>query len=135
MAKGRLTKSLYKVEESCKDLGKMQDNLPATSKVRMAALVIDKLSILSEKKDDVWRCREKWESLIVEYDEEEFEKDSKNKSKDTLIEESQKDAENYEDRADDSIKANDDEVKQAELLLANAMAPQNQASGGLEVSD
>ena len=135
MAKGRLTKSLYKVEESCKDLGKMQDNLPATSKVRMAALVIDKLSILSEKKDDVWRCREKWESLIVEYDEEEFEKDSKNKSKDTLIEESQKDAENYEDRADDSIKANDDEVKQAELLLANAMAPQNQASGGLELSD
>ena len=135
MAKGRLTKSLYKVEESCKDLGKMQDNLPATSKVRMAALVIDKLSILSEKKDDVWRCREKWESLIVEYDEEEFEKDSKNKSKDALIEESQKDAENYEDRADDSIKANDDEVKQAELLLANAMAPQNQASGGLEVSD
>ena len=113
----------------------MQDNLPATSKVRMAALVIDKLSILSEKKDDVWRCREKWESLIVEYDEEEFEKDSKNKSKDTLIEESQKDAENYEDRADDSIKANDDEVKQAELLLANAMAPQNQASGGLELSD
>ena len=135
MAKGRLTKSLYKVEESCKDLVKMQDNLPATSKVRMAALVIDKLSILSEKKDDVWRCREKWESLIVEYDEEEFEKDSKNKSKDTLIEESQKDAENYEDRADDSIKANDDEVKQAELLLANAMAPQNQASGGLELSD
>ena len=59
------------------------------------ALVIDKLSILSEKKDDVWRCWEKWESLIVEYDEEKFEKDSKN----------------------------------------NAMAPQNQASGGLEVSD
>ena len=34
-----------------------------------------------------------------------------------------------------SIKANYEEVKQAELFLANAMAPQIQASGGLEVSD
>ena len=42
---------------------------------------------------------------------------------------------NYEDKADDSIKADDDEVKMAELLLVNAVAPQNQASGGSEVSD
>ena len=55
-------------------------------------------------------------------------KSLKNKSKDTLIEESQKDAENYEDKADDSIKANDEEVKMAELLLVNDVAPQNQAS-------
>ena len=102
VAKGQLTKSLNKFEESCKDLGKMSDNHPATSKVWMAALVVDKLSLLSEKKDDVRKCREKWESSIVQYDEEKFEKDSKNKSKDTLIEESQKDAKNYEDRAYDS---------------------------------
>ena len=62
-----------------------------------------------------------------EYDEEEFEKD-------TLIEESQKDVENYEDRADDSITANDEEVKKAELLMVDAVAPQNQAEGP-QVSD
>ena len=62
-----------------------------------------------------------------EYDEDEFEKD-------TLIEESQKDVENYEDRADDSITANDEEVKKAELLMVDAVAPQNQAEGP-QVSD
>ena len=62
-----------------------------------------------------------------EYDEDEFEKD-------TLIEESQKDVENYEDRADDSITANDEEVKKAELLMVAAVAPQNQAEGP-QVSD
>ena len=62
-----------------------------------------------------------------EYDEEEFEKD-------TLIEESQKDVENYEDRADDSLTANDEEVKKAELLMVDAVAPQNQAEGP-QVSD
>ena len=35
---------------------------------------INLLSILSEKKDEVRRCREKLESSVVEYDEEEFEK-------------------------------------------------------------
>ena len=82
-AKGQLTKSLNKFEDSCKALAK--DNLPATSKVRMAVLVIDKLSILSEKKDEVRRAIEKRESSIIEYDEEEFEKVLKNKSKDALI--------------------------------------------------
>ena len=59
---------------------------------------------------------------------------SKNKSKDTLIEESQKESENYEDRADDSKATNDDEVKKAELLMLDAVDPQNQA-GGPQVSD
>ena len=113
----------------------MSDNLPVASKVRMAAIVIEKLSILSENNNEVRKCREKWESSIVGYDQEEFEKDSKN-SKDILIEESQKDAENYEDKADNSIKANDEEVKEADLLLANATAPQQvQASRGSEVND
>ena len=48
--------------------------------------MIDKLSILSERKDEVRRAIEKWESSIIEYDEEEFEKVLKNKSKDTLKE-------------------------------------------------
>ena len=39
-------------EESCKALSKdlVKDELPQSSKVRMAAVVMEKLSILSEKK-------------------------------------------------------------------------------------
>ena len=63
-----------------------------------------------------------------------FEKVSKNKSKDTLIEESQRDADGYEDKADDGIAANDDAVKKAESLLADVVAPQVQ-TGGPQVGD
>ena len=73
---------------------------------------------------------------VVAYDHSEFEKVSKNKTKVMLIEESQKDAEQYEDKADHSIKANGKEIKEAGMLLATALAPQQvQASGGLEVTD
>ena len=66
VAKGQLRKSFDKFEDSCKGLAKdlAKNNLPATSKVRMAALVINKLSILSEKKEEVRRCREKWDSRV-----------------------------------------------------------------------
>ena len=51
-----LLKSLNKFEDSCKALSKdlVKENLPQSSKVRMAALVIEKLSTLSEKKDEKW---------------------------------------------------------------------------------
>ena len=64
-AKGQFTKSLNKFEDSCKALAKdlVKENLPQSSKVWMAALVIKKLSILSEKKDEVRRDREKWERI------------------------------------------------------------------------
>ena len=58
-----------------------------------------------------------------------FEKVSKNKSKDTLIEESAADAKGYKDKADDSILANDDAVKKAESLLVDVVAPQVQTGG------
>ena len=66
VAKGQLTKSLNNFEDSCKGLVKdlAKNNLPATSKVPMAALVINKLSILSEKKEEIRRCREKWDSRV-----------------------------------------------------------------------
>ena len=49
-----------------------------------------------------------------------------------LIEESQKDAENYEDNANHSVKANNKEIKEADMLLATAIAPQQvQVSRGL----
>ena len=49
--KGQLTKSLNKSEENCKALMKdlLNDDLPQSSKVRMAAGVIEKPSILSKK--------------------------------------------------------------------------------------
>ena len=58
-----------------------------------------------------------------------FEKVSKNKSKDSLIEESAADAKGYKDKADDSILANDDAVKKAESLLGDVVAPQVQTGG------
>ena len=44
--------------------------------------------------------------------------------------------EQYEEKADLSIRTNDKEIKEADKLLANALAPQQvQMSGGLEISD
>ena len=53
------------------------------------------------------------------------------------IEESQKDVEQYEDKADHSIKTNDKEIKEADRLLATAQfaTQQAQTAGGSEVSD
>ena len=54
---------------------------------------------------------------------------SRNKSKDTLVEKSQRDAEGYKDKADDIIAANGDTVKKADLLMVDAVGPQVQAGG------
>ena len=69
-------------------------------------------------------CREKWMASVVAYDHDKFEKVSKNNIKGMLIEEPQKDAENYEDNADHSVKANNKEIKETDMLLATAIAPQ-----------
>ena len=63
----------------------------------------------------------------AEYDEEMFEKD-------TLIAESATDAAGYEDKADESVLANDKAVKKAESLLAEVAIPQVQ-SGGTQEGD
>ena len=124
--KGQLTKGLNKLDESCKEIA---------SKVRVAAVVIEALSIVSEKSSEVRKCRDKWMASVVAYNQAEFEKVS-NKTKESLIEESQKDVEQYEDKADLSIKTNDKEIKEADRLLATPLAPQQvQASGGSEVPD
>ena len=56
-AKTQLTKSLSKFEENCKDLMKdlLRADLPQSSKVRMAEVVMSKLAILSEKRDRLER--------------------------------------------------------------------------------
>ena len=66
----------------------------------------------------------------------EFEKVS-NKTKEMLVEESQKKVEQYEDKADHSIKTNDKEIKEGDRLLATAQfaTQQAQTAGGSEVSD
>ena len=108
-AKGQLTKAIKKFEEACEVLMKeTQDvNLTHSSKVRMAETVMGKLAALSEKIEDVKKMRDKWVTSIIEYEDDEFESVSKNKSKDTLISESVADAEGYEDKADDSMLKND----------------------------
>ena len=113
--KGQLTKGLNKLDESCKEIA---------SKVRVAAVVIEALSIVSEKSSEVRKCRDKWMASVVAYNQAEFEKVS-NKTKESLIDESQKDVEQYEDKADLSIKTNDKEIKEADRLLATALAPQH----------
>ena len=128
-AKGQLTKALKKFEEACEVLMKeTQDvNLTHSSKVRMAETVMGKLAALSEKVEDVKKTRGKWVTSIIEYEEEEFESVSKNKSKDTLLSESVADSEGYEDKADDSVLKNDGAVRKAESVLAEVVTPQGQS--------
>ena len=56
---------------------------------------------------------------VIAYNPTEFHKVS-NKTKEQLVEESEKDVEQYEDRVDHSIKENDTEVKEADNLLVSA---------------
>ena len=102
-------------------------NLTHSSKVRMAETVMGKLAALSEKVEDVKKTRGKWVTSIIEYEEEEFDSVSKNKSKDTLLSESVADSEGYEDKADDSVLKNDEAVRKAESLLAEVVTPQGQS--------
>ena len=122
VAKGQLTKGLKKLDESCKEIASMPAELPTASKVRVAAGVLEALNIISEKSNEVKKCRNKWMNSLVTYNPVEFEKDSK-KTKEMIIEESQKDVEQYKEKADLCIKSNDKEIKEADKLLADAMAP------------
>ena len=72
--KGQLTKGLNKLDESCKEIASMPDSLATASKVRVAAVVIEALSIVSEKSSEVRKCRDKWMASVVAYNQAEFEK-------------------------------------------------------------
>ena len=56
LAKGQLTKGLHKLDESCKEMATMPEELPMAYKVRVAAVVNESLSIVSEKSDEVRKC-------------------------------------------------------------------------------
>ena len=62
-------------------VGKLESN--AETKVVIEVGV--ELSILSEKNNEVRKCREIWESSIVEYDQEEFEKDLTHAATNTIM--------------------------------------------------
>ena len=132
VSKGQLTKSVTKLEESCVELSKMPAELPTSSKIRVAAGLLKALEIVSEKSKEVRKNRDKWLNAVVKYDPIEFEKDSK-KTKDQLIENSEKNVERYEERADQCIKAHNMEINEAEKWLADSMAPKAQAPSSSEV--
>ena len=98
-SKSQLTKSEKKLEENCVELSKMHAELPDSSKIRVAAGLLEALQIVYEKSKEVRTNREKWLNAVVKYDPIEFEKDSK-KTKDQLIEDSELDVEKYEEKAD-----------------------------------
>ena len=100
VSKSQLTKSVK---------SKMPAELPDSSKIRVAAGLLEALQIVSEKSKDVRTNREKWLNAVVKYDPIEFEKDSK-KTKDQLIEDSELDVEKYEERADQCIKPHNMEI-------------------------
>ena len=104
-AKGQLTKAIKKLEEAFEVLMQETQDMKLThsSKVRMAETVMGKLAVISEKIEDVKKMRDKWVTSIIEYEDDEFDSVSKNKSKDILVSESVADAEGYEDKADDSM--------------------------------
>ena len=73
---------------------------------------------------------------VIAHNPTEFHKVS-NKTKEQLVEESEKDFKQYEGRADHRIKENNTEIKEADNLLVSApFAPQQvQISGGSKSSD
>ena len=90
VAKTGLTKSFKKLEERGKEMGTLEADLAMSSKVRVAAALLEALDLVSKKSKEVSDNRDKWLAEIVGYNPIEFEKNSK-KTKEQLIEESGKD--------------------------------------------
>ena len=135
-AKEQLTKALKRFEEACQVLNlEGQDvNLKHVSKVRMAETVMGTLSKLSEKMEEVKKARDIYVTSIIDYDEDAFDGVSKTKTKDVLIQESVDDSEGYEDKAEASLKKNDDAVRLAESVLEELVTPQGQPGDSLNES-
>ena len=122
VAKSGLTKAIRKLEECGKEMSKLEADLATASKVRLAASLLEALETVSKKNKEVRHNRDKWLDEVVAFDPVEFEKNSK-KSKEMLIEDSEKDVENYEEKAEQLIRLLDKEIKEAEKLLAKSVEP------------
>ena len=117
VAKTGLTKSFKKLEERGKEMGTLEADLAMSSKVRVAAALLEALDLVSRKNKEVSENRDKWINAIIKFNPTEFEKNSK-KTKEQLVEESSKDIEIYEDKAENLIKSFKKEIEEAEKLLA-----------------
>ena len=117
VAKTGLTKSFKKLEERGKEMGTLEADLAMSSKVRVAAALLEALDLVSRKSKEVSDNRDKWIKEIIKFNPVEFEKNSK-KTKEQLVEESGKDVEIYEDKAEQLIRSFKKEIEDAEKLLA-----------------
>ena len=126
VAKSGLTKAIKKLEECGKEMSKLEADLATASKVRVAASLLEALETVSKKNKEVRYNRDKWLAEVVGYDPVEFEKNSK-KSKELLVEDSEKDVENYEEKAEQLIRLLDKEIKEAEKLLSKSVEPKFEA--------
>ena len=119
LVKGQLAKGIAKLDDACKEVARVPEELPMLFKVRVAASVIEALSIVSEKSIQVRKVLGKTMGSVVQFDPTEFAKVS-DKSKEVLIEESEKYIEKYEDRAELCIKEHDVEIKSYETYNRGA---------------
>ena len=122
VAKTGLTKAIRKLEVCGKEMNKLEADLATASKVRIAASLLEALETVSKKKREVSNNRDKWLAEIVGMDIVEFEKHSK-KTKELLVEESEKDIGNYEDKAEQLVRLHKKEIEEAEKLLAKSVEP------------
>ena len=123
-AKSGLTKAIKKLGECGKEMNRLEADMANASVV--AASLLEALETVSRKNKEVRINRDKWLYVVVEYDPVEFEKHSK-KSKELLIEDSEKDMENYEEKAEQLIRALDKEIREAEKLLSKSVKPKVEA--------
>ena len=103
-------------------MSKLEADLATASNVRLAASLLEALETVSKKKREVSDNRDKWLAEIVGMDIVEFEKHSK-KTKELLVEESEKDIGNYEDKAEQLVRLHKKEIEEAEKLLAKSVEP------------
>ena len=127
-AKGLLTKTVKSFEQACQvlNLEGNDENLKHLSKDRMAESVIGTLAKLSEKMETVKKARDTYITSIIDYDEDAWEADSKNKTKEVQIQESVDDSEGYEDKAEASMGKNDETIRLAEAVLEESVTTQGQ---------
>ena len=70
--KGQLTKGVTKLDDACKGKARVPEELPMVSKGRVAASVIEALSIVSENSIEVRKIKEKTMASVVAFDPNEF---------------------------------------------------------------
>ena len=76
-AKTGLTKAIKKLEERGKEMGNLEADLAMSSKVRVAASLLEAHDLVSRKNKEVSDNRDRWINCIIGYNPVEFENNSK----------------------------------------------------------